>query len=183
MVMTDRNNFAFIDSANLHLGIAALGWKMNYSRLRVYLKEKYGVVKAYMFIGYSPLQQKLYQRLQEYGYIVVFKPVMQLPDGSVKGNCDAELVLQAMVDFSQYEKAVIVSGDGDFYCLVKHLEQEGKMHIVLAPSPQNCSSLLRQAAGKKITFLSEQQGKLEYKKGPRADGTARGTFYRDTPTV
>ncbi|OGL73214.1 hypothetical protein A3F28_02725 [Candidatus Uhrbacteria bacterium RIFCSPHIGHO2_12_FULL_57_11] len=171
--MKHAENFAFIDSTNLHLGIKALGWQLDYRRFRIYLGEKYGVTKAYIFIGFSPLQQQLYQQLQEYGYVIIFKPVMQLPDGGVKGNCDAELVLQAMIDIDQYQKAVIVTGDGDFYCLVNHLKKVAKFAVVLAPSAQNCSSLLRKAAGKDIAFVSSLNEKLAYKrKGPHADGTA-----------
>lgn len=49
-----EKNYAFIDSQNLNLGIQDLGWKIDYGKFRIYLKEKYGAVKAYMFIGYLP---------------------------------------------------------------------------------------------------------------------------------
>ena len=53
------NNFSFIDSQNLNLGIQKLGWKLDYKKLRIYLAEKYNVRKAYMFIGFSPFNQPL----------------------------------------------------------------------------------------------------------------------------
>ncbi len=53
------NNFAFIDSQNVHLGIATLGWKLDWRRFRVYLQEHYGVSRAYLFIGYVPENQGL----------------------------------------------------------------------------------------------------------------------------
>ena len=85
-------------------------------------------------------------------------------------NCDAELVLQVMIDYQSYDKALIVTGDGDFYCLVKYLDSNNKFVKVLAPSPQNCSSLLRKIAGKKISFASDLKHKLEYKrKEPHKD--------------
>lgn len=58
-----ENNYAFIDSQNLNLGIQSLGWKLDYRRFRVYLKEKYKVSIAYMFIGYIPANQDLYSSL------------------------------------------------------------------------------------------------------------------------
>ena len=85
----------------------------------MYLREKYSVKEAYYFIGYVPGNTDLYTSLQNFGYILVFKPTFANSDGKIKGNCDAELVLQAMIDFNNYEKAVIVSGDGDFHCLIK----------------------------------------------------------------
>lgn len=47
--------------------------------------------------------------------------------GKPKGNVDAELVLQAMIDYRDYERAVIVTSDGDFACLVRYLYEEGKL--------------------------------------------------------
>ena len=47
-----ENNFAFIDSQNLNLAIRSLGWKLDFKRFRIYLEEKYGVKKAYLFIGF-----------------------------------------------------------------------------------------------------------------------------------
>src|SRR3989344_1429610 len=92
------NNYAFIDGQNLYLGVLELGWKIDFKRFRVYLKEKYNVGKAYMFMGFLPSNQELYNFLQTVGFILVFKPILQNEQGQVKGNCDAELVLQAMVD-------------------------------------------------------------------------------------
>ena len=48
-----ENNYAFTDSQNLNLGIQKLSWKLDYRKFRVYLKEKYSVEKAYIFIGFA----------------------------------------------------------------------------------------------------------------------------------
>ena len=119
---TSRNNFAFIDSQNLHLGIKSHGWKLDFARFLVYLRHRFSVKKAFLFIGYMPGNEGLYTKLQQAGYVVVFKPTLVLDDGSVKGNVDAELVLHTMIEYENYDKAVIVSGDGDFHCLVEYLE-------------------------------------------------------------
>src|SRR3989344_8792949 len=94
-----ENNFAFIDSNNLHLSIKQLGWKLDFKRFRKYLMEKYGVQKAYMFIGYFDKNQDMYTKLQEVGYILIFKPTLAGKDGYIKGNCDAELVLHTMIEY------------------------------------------------------------------------------------
>ena len=167
-------NYAFIDAQNLYLAIKDLGWKIDFGRFRVYLKEKYGVDKAYMFMGFLSSNQSLYTFLQEVGFILIFKPILTTKEGeAIKGNCDAELVLQAMIDFQNYHQAIIITGDGDFYCLVRYLDLKDKLCRVLAPSSKNCSSLLRRIAGKKIVFVSDLRPKIEYKKKePHADGTA-----------
>ena len=82
-------NYAFIDGQNLNLGIKELGWKLDLKKLRIYLKDKYSVDKAYYFIGYMESNAVLYKVLQEYGYILIFKPTYSGPEGRIKGNCDA----------------------------------------------------------------------------------------------
>lgn len=167
-----ENNFAFIDGQNLYLAIDKLGWKLDYKRFRIYLNEKYKVERAYMFMGFLPANQELYNFLQTTGFVIIFKPILENKNHDIKGNCDAELVLQTMIDCQNYDKALIVTGDGDFYCLVKYLDSNNKLLKVLAPSPKSCSSLLRKITGKKISFASDLKTKLEYKrKEPHKDGT------------
>lgn len=159
----NENNYAFIDSQNLRLGIANLGWKLDYKRFRTYLAEKYAVSIAYLFIGYVPQNQPLYSVLQKMGYILVFKPTIPDGAGNIKGNIDADLVLQAMIDFGNYDSAVIVSSDGDFYSLVKHLYEKGKLKCVLSPYVKTCSTLLKKSAKEKIIFMDNLREKLGQK--------------------
>src|SRR3989338_296700 len=93
-----KNNYAFIDSQNLNLSIQNQGWKLDFKKFRIYLKDKYNISKAFLFIGYVPQNQALYTYLQEDGYILIFKPTLQLPKGKVKGNVDAELVLHTLIE-------------------------------------------------------------------------------------
>ncbi len=159
-----QDNYAFLDGQNLNLSTQAMGWRLDWKRFRVYLREKYGVGKAYYFVGYVPENTDLYNSLQSYGYSLIFKPVSVRKGGKLKGNCDAELVLQAMIDFSAYQKAIIVTSDGDFACLVTYLQKMGKLECVLASSWGGCSHLLKRAAGQRIAFVDNLRGKLEYKK-------------------
>ena len=159
-----QNNFAFIDSQNLNLGIQALGWRLDYQKFRRYLAEKYDVSVAYLFIGYLPNNQSLYSSLQKQGYVLVFKPILEDKDGTVKGNVDAELVMHAMLEYENYERAAIVSSDGDFHCLVDHLYKKDKLKIVLSPHVKTCSVLLKKGARERIVFMDNLKKKLEYKK-------------------
>ncbi len=135
------SNYAFIDSQNLNLGVQSLGWKLDFKNFRIYLDRKYKVRKAFLFIGFIPTNQDLYTSLQNAGFILIFKPVLEYKNGEIKGNCDAELVLQTMIEFSNYHKAVIVAGDGDYHCLVKYLLERNKLEKLLAPSHSSCSVL------------------------------------------
>ncbi|HUT67437.1 MAG TPA: NYN domain-containing protein [Dehalococcoidales bacterium] len=155
-------NYAFIDGNNLHLTMRYLGWDLDYKRFRVYLSEHYGVSKAYYFIGYVPENTGLYNFLQDVGYQLVFKPILKTPEGKIKGNCDAELVLQAMIDLDKYEKAIIVSSDGDYYCLVNYLLGINKLERVLAPCEKGCSHLLIEASKGEIAYMDNLKQKLDY---------------------
>src|SRR3989344_4352208 len=138
--------YAFIDSQNLNLGVKSQGWKLDWRKFRQYLRNKYGVITAYLFIGYKPGNEALYTSLQKMGYLVILKPTLELPDGTVKGNVDAELVLHTMIEYKNYRKAIIVSGDGDFYCLVEYLIKKNKLLHLLAPN-RNYSRLLKEFSG------------------------------------
>lgn len=158
-----ENNYAFIDSQNLNLGIQSLGWKLDFVRFRRYLSEKYGVSTAYIFIGYVPQNQKLYSQLQKMGYVLVLKPTIPDVDGNIKGNVDADLVLQAMLDYNNFDKAIIVTSDGDFYSLVAYLYENKKLRFVMSPYVKTCSTLLKKSAKEKIIFMDNLKRKLELK--------------------
>lgn len=138
-----ENNYAFIDSQNVYLNTASSGWKIDFLRFRIYLREKYKVEKAFMFMGYIESNTKLYDALKRAGFICIFKPTLFHKNGVIKGNCDAELVLQAMIEYSNYDKAIIVTGDGDFYCLVTYLIDNRKLYALMIPNRTRYSYLLK----------------------------------------
>lgn len=170
-VMVCENNYAFIDSQNLNLSIKKMGWRLDYAKFRIYLAEKYDISRAYLFIGFVAGNKKLYDHLRSSGFALIFKKVSTTPAGGIKGNVDADLVLRAALELSEYNKAVIVSSDGDFSSLVEYLFHCGKLRAVLSPDKECCSYLLRRAAGGKIAFLNDLRARLEYrpKRAPHKD--------------
>jgi len=172
----DENNFAYIDGANLHKGVHSLAWRLDYFRFRILLWEKYNVKRAYLFLGLVAQYKNLYTHLQEAGFTLVFKETVCDGDGKVKGNCDAALVLKAIVDFYEksFNKAVIVSSDGDYAELIEFLKNKDVLQVVISPS-NKCSYLLRKQ-NIPILYLDTQRGKLELgakkEKAPDADETA-----------
>lgn len=162
-----QGNYAFIDSQNLNLGTQKMGWKMDWRKFRQFLRDKYNVTHAYMFIGYMAENEQLYEHMHELGYLIVLKPTLDMKvmpevaqeatensetakqEGKekekvpVKGNIDADLVLHAMKELPNYSKAIIVSGDGDFFGLIEHLKERNKLLHIMTPNWQY-SSLLKQ---------------------------------------
>ena len=153
-----ENNYAFIDSQNLNLGILDQGWKLDFKRFRVYLKDKYKVIKAFLFIGFIEKNKKMYDSLEKYGYTLIFKPTI-VAKHEVKGNVDAELVLHSMIEYKNYNKAVIVSGDGDFHCLIEYLSNESKLEKLIIPNQKKYSQLLSKFRSY-IDFMNDKRSKL-----------------------
>lgn len=123
------------------------------------MQEKFSVKKAFIFIGYVQGNEWLYLSLQKIGYILVFKPTLVLKDGSIKGNVDAELILHAMIEYENYDKAIITSGDGDFHCLIEYMLEQEKLERLIIPNKYKYSSLLRKFSGK-MWFLNHEKEKL-----------------------
>ena len=158
-----HNNYAFIDSQNLNLGVQGMGWRLDFAKFRVYLRQRFRVKKAFIFIGYIESNKRLYEFLENAGYILVYKPTIE-SKGETKGNVDAELVLHAAaIEYDNYDQAVIVSGDGDFRCLIEFLIERKKLRRMIVPNIHKYSSLLTEFE-KDITFLNGTRNKLERKR-------------------
>jgi uncharacterized LabA/DUF88 family protein len=127
------------------------------------LKDKYAVAKAYLFIGYLPENEHLYAALRNFGYALIFKPTLEKGHGAIKGNCDGELILQAMIDYKNYDRAIIATGDGDFHCLAKYLIENNELRIILIPNRLKYSGLLKHFR-LYLGFINDLKRKLEYKK-------------------
>lgn len=154
-----ENNYAFIDGQNLNLSIRELGWKLDYRKFRAYLADQYQISKAFLFIGFIQKNTELYKKLTEAGFSCIYKPTL-VKNGITKGNCDAELVLQAMIQSNNYDKAVIVSGDGDFHCLAEYLIREKKLEKLLIPNQRAYSALLKRFPRGVLAFISDLRKKL-----------------------
>lgn len=160
----DEKIYAFIDSQNLNLAVKDIGWKLDYKKFRVYLTDKYKIDKAFIFIGYIKEYKTLYKSLESFGYKLVFKPTVKDNLGKPKGNIDAELVLHcAAIEYPNYDKAIIVSGDGDFHCLIEYLIKNNKLDLVIVPNFYRFSALLRKFM-KNLVFLNKLKNKLSYQK-------------------
>ena len=95
------------------------------------------------------------------GYLLILKPTLELPNKKVKGNVDAELVLHSIIEYVNYDKAIIVSGDGDFHCLVEYLSMQNKLLRVLTPNIHY--SRLYKNYSNFIVRIDQLRGSLEYK--------------------
>lgn len=135
---------AYIDGANLHKGIQSLGWELDYTKFFQWITLKYKAEQVYIFLGYIATHQALYDKLTTIGYNIIFKEV-STHMGQPKGNCDAEMVLQIVSDYyeNNVTKAIVITGDGDFACILDFLKQKNTFYRLIAPNLAYSSYLLR----------------------------------------
>ena len=160
-------NQAFIDGQNLYMNTNAHGWKVDLERFRVYLREKYDVDTAYYFLGaVDELQQDIYESIQKAGFILTFREHSQSMIGKKKGNVDTDIVFTVMAkiaDKEKFDKVILVSGDGDYFKMVKYLIGKNKFAKLLAPNRKSTSSLYRPFTPMYVDFLDGIKKKIAYK--------------------
>ena len=154
----------YIDGNNLYRSAKELGFEIDYKKLKGWLRQKYNARNIYLFIGLVPERVKFYEHLQSCGYILIFKQTVSVGE-KIKGNCDAELVLKTVSDFytKSFTSCVLITGDGDFGCLVEFLKDNHSIKTILSPDENKCSILLRNK-NIEIVFLN----KLYHKFSDRA---------------
>ena len=160
-------NLAFIDGQNLYLGTMQNNWKADHSKLRIYLRDKYKVREAYYFLGYvSGDQQDLYNSLQRAGFIVAFKEHNKELLAKKKGNVDTDIVFEVMkslIDNDEFNKIVLVSGDGDYKKLVDYLINKNKFEKILFPNREFASSLYKSLGSEYYDYLDNVRTHIEHK--------------------
>ena len=175
--MHGPNNFAFIDGANLHFTYENLDWELDYAKLRNYLKKKLNVTIAHYFLGKTEENSDLYKALESYGYNLKLKNPSQYTTEEEdcpycrkviapelirnKSDCDSFMTLEVISNLSIYDRAVIITSDGDFDELIKELVLKDKLRLVFAPCRDGCSKLLKNAAVDKIAYIDDFRDVLE----------------------
>lgn len=161
-------NFAYIDNQNLYMSThcSEEPWDVDMKKFRVYLKEKYNVTKAYLFMGaFDGNRQDLYSTFQQFGYILIFREHGIELKGKKKGNVDVDIVFEMMRDnFANrdMDKAILVSGDGDYYRTIKYLADQGKLEKVILPSHKNASSLYKRLTDKYRVYIDTKASKVKF---------------------
>ncbi len=169
----NERNIAFIDGQNLYMGTMTNGnsWKIDLGKFRVYLQYKYSVDKAYYFLGYvNEAYQDLYSEIQEAGFVLIFKQYNAAMLGKKKGNVDTDIVFHVMKKLyknEDFDRIVLVSGDGDYKILVDFLIEENKLKKILFPNRCFASSLYKKLGSELFDSLDspEVKNKIQKEKG------------------
>lgn len=170
----DLSNIAYIDGQNLYMGTSKSDpkWHIDLARFRVYLHDKYGVEKAFYHLGYvndGEIYQSLYETIQSAGFVLVFREHNSAMMGSKKGNVDSDIIFDTMKRLyikENFNKIVLVSGDGDYKSLVSFLISESRFCKLLFPNKRYASSLYKQLEPNYFDYLDNPgiKNKIESKK-------------------
>lgn len=167
------NNYAFLDGQNLYMATSKRAidpWRVDLARLRIFLKERYRVSKAFYFLGYlDEMQNGMYESIQSAGFILVFREHTSAMLGKKKGNVDTDIVFSIMKKLykkEEFDNVVLVSGDGDYKQMVDFLVEEHRFEKVLFPDRSRASSLYKKLGARYFAGLDEPdtRRKIEQKK-------------------
>jgi len=160
------NNFAFIDGQNLYMNTAKKetgSWQIDLLRFRIYLEKKYGISKAYYFLGYvQETNHELYEKIQNAGFVLIFREHNPAMIGKKKGNVDSDIIFHVMKKLykkEDFQKIILVSGDGDYKLLVDFLIEENKFEKILFPDRKFASSLYKKLGSEYFDYLDSKDVK------------------------
>lgn len=167
-VIMENKNSAFVDSQNLYLGTKADGWLVDHTRFCRYLNENYNCDEIYLFIGnIQDEHQKMYVELQKSGYILIFREHASSAVSLKKGNVDTDLVFELMRQYAEENSDrnfILVSGDGDYFKMVRHLIEKKRFIKVLLPNKKFPSSLYKKLGSEYYDFIYNIKSYIEYHK-------------------
>ena len=173
MENTKDKNIAFIDGQNLYMAISkrkVSPWDVDLARFRIYLEQKYHATKAYYFLGFVQAENNdLYEEIQKAGFLLLFREHNPAMLGTKKGNVDSDIIFNVMKKLykkEDFEKVVLVSGDGDYKRMVDFLIEEKRFEKILFPDGKRASSLYKKIGAQYFATLDapDVRAKIEVKK-------------------
>ncbi|PIW91103.1 MAG: hypothetical protein COZ91_02245 [Candidatus Nealsonbacteria bacterium CG_4_8_14_3_um_filter_39_7] len=103
-----------------------------------------------LLLGRHLQRVRFYLKLEKFGYELYLKPVKlyDQDDGTTKrkANCDVDMAFHLMKEKDNFDRIIILSGDGDFLPVLKYLKSQGKEVIILARGSRTAKEI-RQFAG------------------------------------
>lgn len=108
---------------------------------------------------------RFYLKLKSFGYALHLKPVKMYDqdDGTTrrKANCDVEMAFYLMKEKDNFDRIIILSGDGDFLPVLKYLREIGKEVIILARGPRTAREI-RQFAGNNFRDFTRLENRIKF---------------------
>lgn len=129
----------FIDAANIIYCQKDLGWKVDFKKVKKHFEELGNLQSIYFYSAFleeSAGQSSFFEMLSRKGFVLRLKKLKKIKneDGTytLKGNCDTDVVVDAVASMEAYDTAVLLSGDGDFVSLANLLRGKGKRCVAVS---------------------------------------------------
>lgn len=156
--------FCFDYIKNDHVNLDEL-----YEWVSNYIKEKADVLNEaeLLLVGRHLDRIKFYKKLKSFEYNLYLKPVKLYvqEDGTTKrkANCDVDMTFYLMKEMKNFNRAIVLSGDGDFLPVLKHLRESNKEIIMLARGERTAREI-RQFAGANFRDFARLKNKISFVK-------------------
>lgn len=129
----------FVDVQNIYYTCRdSFNRQFNYSALWDSLEQQneIALANAYAIERNDSKQQSFQNALRNIGFNIKLKPFIQRLDGSAKGDWDVGITIDIIEAAPKVDKIVLLSGDGDFDLLLKHVSQQFsvKTHVFGVPN-------------------------------------------------
>lgn len=160
-VAIDRSPAIFIDAANLEFSARDLNLQLDYIKFYRFLTQGIAQPRVFFYTGKRPgdsRQRQFLDWLTQIGYQVITKKLVRMPDGTEKANLDVNLALDMYRLANTIDRAVLVSGDGDFTPAVRLLQQQNIVVDVMSFRSRT-SKTLSQTANRYFD-LEQRQDKI-----------------------
>ncbi len=166
--------YAFVDASNLTFqSFDQRGWKLDLKALLKYLKERFGASKLFYYAGSDPkntVQLQLHEKMREWGYEMQLNTVKRFKNQQgelyLKADVDSRMTFEIMLHFPHYDRAVVLTGDGDFFWVLQYLLRE-KSHIWLVANSRKTAKELKMLFGYLFCNLDDYRHLLEFKQNTK----------------
>ena len=143
----------FIDGSNMLWGSRASGIRIDWEKMRTYLKNRFNVVVLNFYAGEdnSPKpehlqrslnQKKFHRKLEKLGYSLIRKPLKHMASGAIKCDMDIEITMDIRTYENDIDCIILLSGDSDYLPVVDYYWKTGK-HIRIFAFKESLSWELR----------------------------------------
>ena len=116
--------YAFIDASNIHYGSKDAGFTVDYAKLKSYLTSRFSVSRLFYFGAIDEAKEEeliFKEELLSLGYELKLVHLKIFKDGRKKADTDSRMTFEMMKMLDEYDRAVVLSGDGDFYWILEYI--------------------------------------------------------------
>ncbi|PIR40325.1 MAG: hypothetical protein COV33_00350, partial [Candidatus Zambryskibacteria bacterium CG10_big_fil_rev_8_21_14_0_10_34_34] len=184
----ELKTFAFIDASNIYYGTKEAGWKIDFTKLKSYLVSRFSVSRIFYFgaIDESKVSDvKLQKELISLGYELMLVTLKKFRNGKKKADTDSKMTFEMMKIKDEYNKAVVLTGDGDFFWVLDYLKGI-KEKIWLIGMADRTAKELTKLFGPSFIHLGNVRNSIEKTGEKETDATFASvsgvpTSYQNTP--